>query len=99
MRVLTLMGLLLWALSAVAQPASRLGYTNIFAYDFRGNVTATTNAVGGITLMGYDELDNKTNEVLFLDGAPYATNRWAYGTNGLVRASLQRPASSPPVRI
>ena len=37
--------------------------------------------------MGYDELNNKTNEVLFLEGAPYATNRWAYDTNGLVRAS------------
>ena len=30
----------------------RLGYTNVFAYDLRGNVTATTNAVGGITLDG-----------------------------------------------
>ena len=62
----------------------RLGHTNIFAYDQRGNVTATTNALGGITTMGYDENNNKTNEVAFLNGAPYATNRYGYSSKGFL---------------
>lgn len=62
----------------------RLGHTNIFAYDLRGNVTATTNALGGITTMGYDDANNKTREVAYLGGQPYATNRWAYTDEGFL---------------
>jgi YD repeat-containing protein len=64
----------------------RLGHTNFFAYDLRGNVTATTNALGGIRTMGYDEDSNQTNEVAYLNGAPYATNRWAYTAEGFLRS-------------
>ena len=52
----------------------RLGHTNTFVYDERGNVTAITNALGGVSLMAYDDWGHKTNEVVFLNGAPYATN-------------------------
>lgn len=62
----------------------RLGRTNTLAYDTRGNITATTNALGGITLSAYDDLNNKTNAVAFLNGQPYATNHFVYDPNGLL---------------
>jgi RHS repeat-associated protein len=55
-----------------------LGHTNTFAYDSRGNVTAVTNALNGITLSNYDDDNDKTNEVVYLNGAPYATNAYGY---------------------
>src|SRR5258706_6836900 len=58
----------------------RLGRTNTFVYDTRGNVTAQTNALGQVTAMAYDESNKKTNEVVFLNGRPYATNSTVYDT-------------------
>lgn len=66
----------------------RNGHTNVFVYDSRGNVTATTNAVGQITTMRYDEFNQKTNEVLFLDGQPYATNISVLSEKGFLLASI-----------
>ena len=37
--------------------------------------------------MAYDENNNKTNEILFLNGQPYATNRFIYDANNLLRIS------------
>ena len=65
----------------------RLGHTNRFVYDLRGNVTNSINALGGITLMAYDANNNKTNEVVFLNGTRYATNRFEFDVNGLLRAT------------
>jgi RHS repeat-associated protein len=59
----------------------RRGFTNSFAADARGNVIASTNAIGGITTAQYDDNNNKTNEVLFLNGQPYATNRAVFTNN------------------
>jgi RHS repeat-associated protein len=59
----------------------RLGYTNTYVYDLRGNVIVQTNQLGQITTMAYDDNNNKTNEVTFLNGAPYATNSYVYDTN------------------
>jgi len=59
----------------------RRGYTNTYVYDLRGNVTAQTNQVGQVTTMQYDEWNNKTNEVTYFNGSPYATNRYVYDTN------------------
>src|SRR5436305_276663 len=53
----------------------RAGFTNIFVADLRGNIVAETNAVGGIRLAAFDDNNIKTNEIVFLDGQPYATNR------------------------
>jgi RHS repeat-associated protein len=64
-----------------------IGRTNTFVYDPRGNVTATTNALAGVTLMAYDDWNNKTNEVVFLNGQPYATNRFQFDTNGFPMAT------------
>ena len=66
----------------------RLGRTNISAYDLRGNVTATTNALGGVTLRAYDDNNNPTNEVVYLNGAPYATNQAVFSPEGFVLASI-----------
>ncbi len=49
----------------------RLANTNTFTYDLRGNVIATTNALQQITTMLYDDFNNKTNEVVYLNGQPY----------------------------
>jgi RHS repeat-associated protein len=59
----------------------RLGHTNTYVYDPRGNVTAQTNQLGQITEMAYDVNNNKTNEVVFLNNLPYATNSYVYDTN------------------
>jgi len=56
----------------------RLNNTNSYVYDLQGNIVAETNALGQIKLMAYDGNNNKTTEVCFLDGQPYATNRWFY---------------------
>jgi len=64
----------------------RLGNTNVLAYDARGNLIATTNAVGGIVLKGYDDNNKNTNEVVFLNGQPYATNNYEYVSNLLTLA-------------
>ena len=58
-----------------------LGHTNAFVYDNQGNVTAQTNALGQIKTMAYDANNNKTNEITFLNGQPYATNKYAYDLN------------------
>jgi RHS repeat-associated protein len=65
-----------------------LGHTNIYTYDLHGNTTATTNALNGITLMAYDSSDNKTNEIVFLNGARYATNKYSYDANGSLLSSV-----------
>jgi RHS repeat-associated protein len=62
-----------------------LGHTNITAYDLRGNITATTNALNGVTLRAYDD-NNKTNEVAYLNGQPYATNSTAYTPEGFLQS-------------
>lgn len=59
----------------------RLGYTNTYVYDQRGNVIAQTNQLGQVTTMAYDVNNNKTNEVMFLNGQPYATNSYLFDTN------------------
>ncbi len=66
----------------------RLGNTNTFVYDTRGNVIITTNAVGMVSTNGYDGYDNKTNEVVFLNNQPYATNRFVYDTSNPQRINL-----------
>jgi RHS repeat-associated protein len=66
----------------------RLGHTNTYAYDPRGNVTAMTNALNGITRMAYDDNNNKTNEVAFLNGQPYATNSYVYDPNSFLLVSV-----------
>jgi RHS repeat-associated protein len=66
----------------------RLGHTNTVAYDLRGNVTATTNALGGIVTSVYDDLNNKTNEITYLAGQPYATNQSQFDGNGFLLASV-----------
>jgi len=66
----------------------RLGHTNSYAYDSRGNVVATTNALGGITQMAYDDNNNKTNDVVFLNGAPYAINQAVFSPEGFLLASF-----------
>ncbi len=65
----------------------RMGNTNTVAFDTRGNITATTNALGGISLMAYDEDNNRTNEIVFLNGQPYATNLWTYSPEGFLLSS------------
>ena len=47
----------------------RLGKTNTYVYDLRGNVLAQTNALNQVTTMAYDANNNKTNEVTFLNGS------------------------------
>ena len=56
-------------------------HTNTYVYDLRGNVTATTNALGGVTKMAYDVNNNKTTNTVFLNGQPYATSSYIYDTN------------------
>jgi YD repeat-containing protein len=51
----------------VVDPLNR---TNTFAYDSRGNVKATTNALNQVTLMTYDDYNNKTNEIVYLNSQP-----------------------------
>ncbi len=70
----------------------RLGRTNTAVYDTRGNVTATTNALNQVVLMGYDGNNNKTNQVVFANGQPYATNNFAYDP-----ATLLLTASTDPL--
>ena len=62
----------------------RLGRTNSFLYDLRGNVLAQTDALNQITTMAYDGNNNKTNSVVYLNGQPYATNAYFYDTNNLL---------------
>ena len=65
-----------------------LGRTNTLAYDSRGNVTAVTNALGGITLSTYDNANNRISEIVYANGAPYATNTFGFDPNtGLLLAS------------
>ena len=59
----------------------RDGFTNTFVYDLRGNVILQTNQVGEITSMEYDAFNNKTNEIMYMYGVPYATNSYVYDTN------------------
>jgi RHS repeat-associated protein len=59
----------------------RLGNTNTYVYDTRGNVLTQTNALGQVTTMAYDVNNNKTNEITYLNGLPYATNSYVYDTN------------------
>jgi RHS repeat-associated protein len=71
------------------------GNTNTLAYDSRGNAIAVTNAMGGITLASYDGANNRTNEVLFLNGARYATNNFTYDPNtGLLLAGVNALGST-----
>ncbi len=66
----------------------RLGNTNSYVYDPRGNVIAQTNALGQVATMAYDANNNKTNSVVFLfNGQPYATNSYLYDDNNLLLAS------------
>jgi RHS repeat-associated protein len=65
----------------------RLGNTNTYIYDLRGNVIAQTNALGQMTTMAYDNNNNKTNNVVYLNGQPYATNSYVYNGNNLLLAS------------
>ncbi|MDE3098333.1 MAG: cadherin-like domain-containing protein, partial [Verrucomicrobiota bacterium] len=65
----------------------RLGGTNTYVYDARGNVIAQTNAAGDVTTMAYDANNNKTNEISWLDGRPYATNNYVYDENDWLLAS------------
>ena len=65
----------------------RLGHTNIYVYDPFGNVTAQTNALGQVKTMAYDANNNKTNEVAYLNGLPYATNSYSYDPNNLLLMS------------
>jgi RHS repeat-associated protein len=62
----------------------RLNRTNSYVYDLCGNVIAQTNALGQITTMTYDGNNNKTNEVAYLNGQPYATNNYVYSTTNLL---------------
>ena len=68
----------------------RLGNTNTFLYDPRGNVTATTNALGGVSLMAYDDENKKTNEVLGLSASNSIgqTNWDKFNTHGLLTNSI-----------
>lgn len=60
----------------------RLGNTNTYVYDLRGNVVAQTNALGQVTTMAYDVNNNKTKSIVYLpNGQPYATNSYTYDTN------------------
>ena len=56
----------------------RLGHTNTLAYDARGNVIASTNALNAVVAFGYDDNNNKTQEIQFFNGQPYATNSFSY---------------------
>jgi RHS repeat-associated protein len=69
----------------------RLGHTNTYVYDTRGNVTAQTNALGQVMLMAYDGNNNKTNEVTYLNGQPYATNSYVYDDSLNVMLSSTDP--------
>jgi YD repeat-containing protein len=44
--------------NSVERVIDRLGFTNSVGYDSRGNVIATTNAIGGVTLSAFDDLNN-----------------------------------------
>ncbi len=72
----------------------RLGRTNAFAYDLHGNVTDTTNALGQITKMGYDSFDNKTNDIVYLSGSAYATNRYEYVSTNLLEKTFDALGNS-----
>jgi RHS repeat-associated protein len=65
-----------------------LGHTNSYVYDGNGDVLSQTNALGQVTTMAYDANNNKTNEITWLNGSPYATNRYVYDT------TLNLPLSS-----
>lgn len=69
----------------------RLGSTNSYVYDSRGNVIIQTNALGQVTTMGYDINNNKTSEIMYLNGAPYSTNSYFYDTNLNVMLSSRDP--------
>jgi len=59
----------------------RLGNTNTYVYDVRGNVIVQTNALGQVTMMAYDVNNNKTNDVVFTNGQPYAISSYVYNTS------------------
>ena len=63
-----------------------LGRTNTFSYDSSGNIIAQTNALNQVTLMAYDANNNKTNQVVFANGQPYATNNYAHDPETLLLA-------------
>ena len=69
----------------------RMGRTNTAVYDTRGNVTATTNALNQVVLMAYDGNNNKTNQVVFANGQPYATNNFAYDPATLLLTAATDP--------
>jgi RHS repeat-associated protein len=69
----------------------RLNYTNTYVYDARGNIIAQTNQLGQVTTMAYDANNNKTQQVEFLNGAPYATNSYVYDTNLNLMVSATDP--------
>jgi RHS repeat-associated protein len=66
----------------------RLFHTNTYVYDPRGNVTAHTNALGQVTLMAYDDNNNKTNEIAYLGSQPYATNSYTYDANNFLLGTI-----------
>ncbi len=69
----------------------QLNPTNTFVYDFHGNVIAATNALNQVTLMAYDDNNNKTNEIVYQNGQPYATNSYRFDTNLNVLVSSVNP--------
>jgi YD repeat-containing protein len=69
----------------------RMGNTNSCVYDSRGNIILETNALGQITTMAYDANNNTTNEIMYLNGAPYSTNSYFYDTNYNVMLSSTDP--------
>jgi RHS repeat-associated protein len=50
--------------------------------------------LGGITLVSCDDLGNKTNDIAFLNGQPYATNRFIYDQNGLLLSQVDPVGNS-----
>jgi YD repeat-containing protein len=49
---------------------------------------AVTNALGGVTLRAYDGANNRTNEVVILNGSSYSTNSFSYDQNGLLLTNI-----------
>ena len=71
----------------------RLGRTNTAVYDTRGNVTAgTTNAPQPGRVNSFNGNNNKTNQVVFANGQPYATNNFAFNPATLLLTA------TPPIR-